>query len=154
MCIRDSILTATRTSEVRFAHVDEFQDDVWIIPKERTKTGQEHRVPLTDEALRVLDLTSNNRQGALIFPSPTGKALSDAAMARFMEREGYSERPHGFRATFRTWVEEQTTTEYEVKESALGHSVDAGIVGVYQRSDRLEKRRKLMSKWARFLCSA
>ena len=72
-------------------------------------------------------------------------------MSRFMEREGYKARPHGFRATFRTWVEEQTDTPFEVKESALAHKVDVGVVGAYQRSDRLEKRRTLMSHWARYL---
>ena len=77
--------------------------------------------------------------------------MSDATMSRFMEREGYDARPHGFRATFRTWVEEQTETEYEVKETALGHKVDKGIVGAYQRSDRLGKRRVLMECWNKYI---
>lgn len=72
-------------------------------------------------------------------------------MSSFMKREGYEARPHGFRATFRTWVEEQTDTPFEVKEAALGHMVDAGVVGAYQRSDRLEKRRILMGMWSEFL---
>ena len=72
-------------------------------------------------------------------------------MAAFMRREGYQARPHGFRATFRTWVEEQTDTPYEVKETTLGHKVDTGIVGAYQRSDRLEKRPELMLAWQEFL---
>jgi integrase len=153
LALRFLILTATRTSEVRFANSDEFEDDVWVIPAERTKTGHEHRVPLTGEALHVLKLAKKNNTGKLLFPAPNGKAMSDATMARFMEREGYSERPHGFRATFRTWVEEQTTAEYEVKETALGHKVDVGIVGAYQRSDRLDKRRVLMEQWEAFLLS-
>jgi integrase len=149
--LRFLILTAARTSEVRLAQFGEFHDDVWIIPPERTKTGQEHRIPLTNEAMAVVILVTSGGSRNLVFPSPTGKAMSDAAMARFMEREGYNERPHGFRATFRTWVEEQTTTEYEVKETALGHRVDTGIVGAYQRSDRLEKRRVLMKAWEGFI---
>ena len=72
-------------------------------------------------------------------------------MSRPMEREGYTYRPHGFRASFRTWVEEQTETPFEVKETALGHKVDVGIVGAYQRSDRLEKRRVLMQRWSSFI---
>jgi integrase len=72
-------------------------------------------------------------------------------MAAFMKREGYEARPHGLRATFRTWVEEQTDTDYEVKETALGHTVDSGVVRAYQRSDRLEKRRTLMNAWQDFL---
>ena len=80
--------------------------------------------------------------------------MSDAAMSAFLKREGYACRPHGFRASFRTWVEEQTETPFEVKESALGHKVDAGVVGAYQRSDRLEKRRTLMNEWAAFISSS
>ena len=79
--------------------------------------------------------------------------MSDATMSRFMEREGYDARPHGFRATFRTWVEETTETPYEVKESALGHKVDGETVRAYQRSDRLEKRRVLLEGWCQFLTS-
>lgn len=149
--LRFLILTAARTSEVRFATFDEIQEDVWVIPAARTKAGHEHRIPLSREALRTIGMVPSVKGSNLIFPSPKGKAMSDAAMARFMEREGYTERPHGFRATFRTWVEEQTTTEYEVKETALGHKVDTGIVGAYQRSDRLEKRRVLMEEWESFL---
>ena len=60
------------------------------------------------------------------------------AMSSLMKREGYEARPHGFRSTFRTWVEEKTDTPFEVKESALAHHVDAGVVSAYQRSDRLD----------------
>ncbi len=87
----------------------------------------------------------------LLFPSNTGRPLSDAAMSKFMKDNGYDARPHGFRATFRTWVEEKTVTEYEVKETALGHAVDTGVVRAYQRSDRFKKRKVLLQSWADFL---
>lgn len=58
-----------------------------------------------------------------------------------MEREKLKYRPHGFRATFRTWVEEQTDTPFEVAEAAIGHVVEGDVVRAYQRSDRLEKRK-------------
>lgn len=48
-------------------------------------------------------------------------------------------------------LKSKTDTAFEVKEAALGHAVDSGIVGAYQRSDRLEKRRKLMQKWEQFV---
>lgn len=149
--LRFLILTAARTSEVRFATFDEINGDIWLLPPERTKTGQEHRVPLTDEALSVIEIAKQAGGQILLFPSVREKPMSDATMSRFMEREGYEARPHGFRATFRTWVEEQTDTEYEVKETALGHRVDSDVVRAYQRSDRLEKRRILMEKWAKHL---
>jgi len=151
LALRFLILTATRTGEVRFATKDEFQDDVWTIPAKRTKTGVEHRVPLNKECLKIIEQALESSTSDFLFPSPTGKAMSDATMSRFMEREGYTCRPHGFRASFRTWVEEQTDTPFEVKEAALGHKVDLGIVGAYQRSDRLEKRRALLSDWSDFV---
>ena len=76
---------------------------------------------------------------------------SGLKMAGLMKREGYEHRPHGFRASFRTWCEECTDTPFEVKEAALGHVVDAGVVGAYQRSDRLEKRSFLMDLWGSWL---
>jgi integrase len=153
LALRFLMLTATRTSEVRLARFDEIRGDVWILSKNRTKSGNEHRVPLAGEALKIIQEARHHDAQEFLFPSPKNKPMSDAAMSSFMEREGYVERPHGFRATFRTWVEEQTSTEYEVKETALGHKVDIGIVGAYQRSDRLEKRRILMDKWEQFLIS-
>ncbi len=77
--------------------------------------------------------------------------MSNAAMSKLMRDNGFVARPHGFRATFRTWVEEQTSTPFEVKETALGHVVDTGVVGTYYRSDRLEKRMKLLSEWSNFM---
>lgn len=153
LALRFLILTIARTSEVRFAGFHEFEGSVWTLDASRTKTGKSHRIPLSGEAHKVLQLARNSDQQTLLFPTEKGKSLSDAAMSAFMKREGYEARPHGFRATFRTWVEETTDTPFEVKESALGHNVDAGTVGAYQRSDRLEKRAKLMQQWADFLLS-
>ena len=151
LALRLLILTVTRTSEVRLANKDEFEGGIWIIPAERTKTGVERRVPLDDECLKIIEQAKQHSTSDFLFSSPTGKAMSDAAMAQLMIREGYDYRPHGFRASFRTWVEEQTDMPFEVKESCLGHKVDTGIVGAYQRSDRLDKRRELMEKWANFV---
>ena len=151
--LRFLILTAARTSEVRFATYSEVEEEVWTIPASRTKTNQEHRVPLVSGVVALLREVRSRSVNDLVFPTPRGKAMSDAAMSAFLKREGYTCRPHGFRASFRTWVEEQTTTPFEVKESALGHKVDRGVVGAYRRSDRLEKRRVLMEEWAAFIGS-
>lgn len=147
LALRFLMLTVARTSEIRYARADEIVDDVLIIPADRTKTGQEHRIPLSPEAMAVVAQASDMQTSDLLFPAPRGKAMSDATMSRFMERAGYEARPHGFRATFRTWVEEQTDAPYEVKESCLGHAVDSTVVRAYQRSDRLERRRALLSEW-------
>lgn len=147
LALRFLILTAARTSEVRLATFNEVQDGVWTLSPERTKTGREHRVPLTEEALAIVSIARERSPNEFLFPALRGKPISDMAMSTFMKREGYEARPHGFRTTFRTWAEEQTDAAFEVKEGALGHQVDAGVVGAYQRSDRLERRRSLLVDW-------
>lgn len=151
LALRFLILTIARTSEVRFATFDEIDNDVWYLSPKRTKTGREHRVPLTDEALAVLAAAPKDHPDGLIFPSPTGGPLSDAAMSAFMKREGFMARPHGMRATFRTWAENETDADWETKEGALGHTIGNQVERAYQRSDRLGSRRHLLSSWAKFL---
>ena len=149
--LRFLMLTAARTGEVRFATHDEIEGNVLVIPTERTKTNREHKIPLTDEALRCIEEAHKFEGSNLLFPSARGKPLSDATMSRFMEREGYEARPHGFRATFRSWAEECTDAPFEVKEACLGHVVDKGVVGAYQRGERQAQRRLLLSDWSHYL---
>jgi len=152
--LRFLMLTVARTSEVRLAPFSEFEKDVWTIPAERTKTAREHRVPLVPAAQRIVIARREASGSEFLFPSFGGQPISDAAMAKLMKDAGLAFRPHGFRATFRTWVEEQTDATFEVKEGCLGHMVDAGVVGAYQRSDRLVRRRALIDVWAKFLTRA
>ncbi|MFM2339742.1 MAG: hypothetical protein RLZZ360_378 [Candidatus Parcubacteria bacterium] len=149
--LRFLILTAARTGEVRYARHSYIEDKVLTLPPEITKTGREHKIPLTSEAAAVINAAKLQDSQDLLFPSPTGKTFSDATMSRLMQREGLVYRPHGFRATFRTWVEEQTDTPLEVAEAALGHVVEGQVIRAYQRSDRLEKRRSLLVKWSKYL---
>lgn len=151
LALRFLILTVTRTSEVRLSTFDEFENDIWTIPASKTKTDQERRVPLCAEALSILKTARDVSVSKHPFSTPSGKPMSDAAMSQLMIREKLPYRPHGFRATFRTWVEEKTDTPFEVKEAALGHKVDKGIVGAYQRSDRIEKRRELQTLWSSYV---
>ena len=67
---------------------------------------------------------------------------------RHMGRVGVT--PHGFLATFSTWVTEQTDTPTEIRELALAHVSGDKVAAAYQRSVLLEKRRTLMERWGRF----
>jgi integrase len=151
LALRFLMLTVARTSEVRFATFDEIKGDIWHLAPERTKSDREHKIPLTDVALAVVETARALSPNEYLFPSFRGKPLSDAAMALLMKREGYTARPHGFRSSFRTWAEEQTDAPFEVKEAVLGHLVDAGVVGAYQRSDRLVARKNLLLQWEAML---
>lgn len=151
LALRFLMLTVARTSEVRFATFNEFDEDIWNLPAARTKTGRDRRIPLTKEAAAIVARARSHSNGEYLFPSVGGKPLSDAGMAAIMKRQGLTARPHGLRATFRTWVEEKTDTPFEVKESALGHVVDSDVVRAYQRSDRFERRKGLMQLWEQYL---
>ena len=151
VALRFLMLTLARTSEVRFATFDEIQDDVWVLAPERTKTNRQHRIPLTDKASAIVRTARNKSNCHYLFPSPSGKPLSDAAMSAFMKREGMKARPHGMRATFRTWAENETDADWETKEMTLGHSVGTKVERAYQRSDKFESRRALLTQWADYL---
>lgn len=151
VALRFLMLTLGRTSEVRLATFDEIAADVWLLTAERRKVGPDFRIPLSAEAFRLVKERRRASSNAYLFPAYKGQPLSDAAMAKVMKNAGLEARPHGFRATFRTWAEEQTDAAFELKEACLGHAVDTGVVGAYQRSDRLVKRRALMTTWAEFL---
>lgn len=151
LALRFLMLTLARTSEVRLATFTEIEGDVWTLPAERTKTGREHRVPLTEEAIRIVERCRELSLNDYLFPACKGKPISDMAMSALMRRAGKVARPHGFRATFRTWAEECMDAPFEVKEAVLGHAVDLGVIGAYQRSDRLARRRILTSDWADYL---
>jgi len=62
--------------------------------------------------------------------------------------------PHGFRSTFRDWGAEQTSYPDEIRKAASGHTVGDSVQQAYQRTDLLEKRRRMMDDWAKFLDQA
>lgn len=151
LALRFLMLTAARSSEVRFATFDEIQDDAWHLTENRTKTGKAMRVPLSDAALGVAEQARTQSTDQFLFPSPKGGALSENAMSTLMKRAEMTARPHGLRATFRTWAENETDADWETKESSLGHTIGNQVERAYQRSDLFDKRRALMTSWAHFL---
>ncbi len=155
LALRFVILTAARSGEVRGATWSEMdvEDRVWRIPGERMKTGAEHRVPLSEAALDVLERAKGLSGGGFVFPSPvrTGRPLSDATLPNLLRTTGLATRTtvHGFRSSFRDWCAD-TGEPREIAEAALAHSV-GGVEGAYFRSDLFERRRRLMDTWATYL---
>lgn len=158
LCLRFLVLTAARSGESRGAIWTEIDAEAreWHIPADRMKAGVEHRQPLNDAAMAVLEQARelDDRSG-LIFPSPTrrGKPLSDMALTKVLRDNGLAERTtvHGFRSAFRDWAAERTDTEHAVMELALAHQIGSAVERAYARSDLLERRRELMARWAAFL---
>lgn len=148
LALRFAILTAARSGEVRGACWSEIEGSTWIIPAERMKGGLEHRVPLSDEALDVLE-TIKGFDDDLIFPgSQGGKPLSDMSLTAVLKRLDVPVTVHGFRSTFRDWVGECTNTPREIAEMSLAHSVGNVVEQAYARSTLFEKRKVLMDRWA------
>ena len=146
-------LTATRSGEVRNATWDEINlaTATWTIPPEHTKTRQKHRVPLSTGALTVLfTARQKSTSTGLIFPSPTGRIMSNATMSKLCKENQVGCVPHGMRSSFRDWCGE-TGVSREVAERALGHEIRNAVEKAYARTDLLEQRRELMEQWSRYL---
>jgi integrase len=149
-----TVLTAARSGEVRGARWDEVDIDkaVWTIPPERMKMNREHRVPLSQQAVEILQQAQAQRdESGLIFPSVTGKELSDMTLSKLVREQGIKSTVHGFRSSFRTWCQEKTNVQAEVAEAALAHVKADKVEAAYARSDLFEKRTQLMESWANFL---
>jgi integrase len=150
------ILTAARSGEARGARWDEIKNEIWTVPGNRMKTHKPHRVPLSHEALAVLDRV-RGLDDDLIFPSPTrhsiAKAhpLSDTVFKALMDRMGRAGlTTHGFRSTFRDWCGEGAHADREVAEAALSHAVGDRVERAYARSDLFDRRSGLMQAWGRY----
>jgi hypothetical protein len=128
---------------------------LWTIPAERMKAGKEHRAPLSDAAMAILDKMQAIRSGDYVFPGRLrGRSLSSMSLLvvmRGMGRRGLT--THGFRSSFRDWAAERTAFPAEVAEMALAHTVADAVERAYRRGDLFEKRRQLAEAWATF-CAA
>lgn len=146
--IRFVLLTAVRSGEARLAEWGEIDlsGKIWTIPKERTKTGRELIVPLTDQAIAVLP----QRDEGVVF-TQDGQALPIMAMPNWISKNHAGITMHGFRSAFRDFAGDKTDFPREIAEMALGHKVGNSVELAYRRGDALEKRRQLMEAWATYL---
>jgi integrase len=156
LALQFTILTAARTNEAIAAQWPEFDFDnsLWSVSADRMKGGRDHRVPLSEAAVAVLERAKELRSGEFVFLSlPHDRPLSNMAMLSLLARMHRSDLTvHGFRATFRTWAGECTRFPREIAEAALAHVVGDETERAYQRGDLLERRRELMREWSIF-CS-
>ena len=149
-----TILTATRTKESLGARWEEFDlnSRIWTIPKERMKAGVEHRIPLSDQAMKMVLKMAEYKMSDYVFPNRSnGKPMSNAGMSSVLKRlERTDITVHGFRSTFRDYVAEKTNTPGRIAEAALAHKLKDASEAAYQRGDLIEKRKILMQSWANY----
>jgi len=166
-------MTASRSGEIRGMRWEEVQlfDDteaqkrgylgIWMRPSERMKARREHRVPITPAMYELISNT--NDQTGLVFKSTNHTTLSDMTLSALMKRmhasdeKGFVDQrsaipavPHGLRSTFRDWVAE-TGQSREAAELQLAHKFGSAVEHAYYRTDLVDERAKLLSKWHNFL---
>jgi integrase len=150
------ILTAARSGEAlgaRWSEID-MKAKVWTVPAGRMKRGVEHRVPLCERAIEIVEDLAKVKVSDLVFPGvKPGKSLTNAAPDRLLRRMKVDEFAtlHGFRSSFRDWCGECTSFPREVAEAALAHAIGDETERAYRRADALAKRRELMDAWASYL---
>lgn len=151
LALRLLILTGARSGPLRHIHEREIEGDVWTIPAEgmkgRKDATSDFRLPLSTEAMAVIEAARRHARGGFLLPSQRRGVISDMTMANYMAREGMEFRPHGFRSSLRDWIAETTSTPFEVAETVLGHVVGRSVERAYRRTDFLEQRRVVMEAW-------
>jgi integrase len=169
-----TILTAARTGEVigaQWSEID-FEARLWIRPATRMKARKDHRVPLCDAAMAILQamrdaFLTGRRELLALYDKPIpndipldgfifggmrrGKGLSNMSLLKVLKSMGRADlTTHGFRSTFRDWAAETTNYPNEVVEMALAHTIAGKVEAAYRRGDLLDKRRELMRDWSAF----
>ena len=166
-------LCASRSGEIRGMHWDEIElynsskaykegyIGIWTLPANRMKARTEHRVPITQPMLDILQNTESNT--GLVFPSRKNTPISDMTLSALMRRMNQSDEqgfldkktqkpavPHGLRSTFRDWVAE-TGKSREAAELQLAHKFGSKVEHSYYRTDLLDQRAQLLNEWFQFL---
>lgn len=153
-----AILTAARSGEVigaKWSEID-MAKKVWTVAASRMKARREHRVPLSDDAIKTLNQMAQQVQSEYVFPGlQQGKPLSNMSLLQVLKRLGRADlTTHGFRSTFRDWAAETTGYPQEVCEMALAHAIANKAEAAYRRGDLFEKRRRLMQDWANYCANS
>ena len=160
-CLEFTALTAVRSGEARLATWDEINQKtgVWTIPASRMKRGLEHKVPLCYATMDLLKEARNltcpdwprEEASGLVFPSPSGRPLTDNTMSKLLRENKIGCVPHGMRSSFRDWAAECTEVPKEIAEHALHHIEGSAAERSYRRTDYFQKRGGLMRDWANYV---
>ncbi len=155
LALRLLILTGGRTFPLRHIHKNQIEGDVWIIPAENMKGRRdattEFRVPLSSEALKVIEQARYLSKSDFILSVTGHGPLGESNILQHMKRARLEARPHEFRSSLRDWLAETTDAPYELAETILSHTVGGQVERAYRRTDYLKQRRVYMDKWAAYV---
>ena len=162
IALRLACLTLQRGGEVCGIHTGEidFEAKLWTIPASRMKTKRIHLVPLSDEAMKLINYAVALHGDGYLFPSPRdkNKHIDRRGFTRAMSRIGDAMEiengtPHDLRRTGATnLTSERVGIPRFIVSQVLGHSGDTGggatITGTYDRNDYLKEKRRALDAWA------
>ena len=160
--MRFVIYTFVRTSELRLAEWKEFElksaNPVWTIPAERMKMRREHLVPLSKQAIQILQQVAEISGGeSLVFPSQNNpnKPMSENTLLFAIYRMGYHSRAttHGFRSVASTILNESEKWHPDAIERELAHVESNKVRAAYDRAEHFPERRRMMQWGAHYLDS-
>jgi integrase len=158
LAIRLMLLTFVRTGELIKATWDEFDldDAQWTIPAERMKMRRPHIVPLSRQAIAVLQQLyelNGRSQWILASPSKPRQHMSNGTILMALKRMGYGGRMtgHGFRALAMTTIQEKLKYPHDVVDRQLAHAPGDKLAAAYDRAQYLDERRTMMQAWADYL---
>ena len=159
LALQLSPLVFTRPGELRhmeWSEVD-FENALWSIPAEKMKMRESHLVPLSRQALKILEEVKK-LTGASKYAFPSGRTfdrpMSNNAILAALRRMGYTKdemTPHGFRAMARTILDEVLQVRPDFIEAQLAHRVLDPLGRSYNRTQHLNERRNMMQTWADYL---
>jgi integrase len=133
-------------------------DNVWRLPPTRTKQGRPQSYPLCARLVELLERQKiySGRSPFVFEGRRPNRPLTGRSLLSFLRGMGYDKTEvdvHGFRASFRTWMEHETGNKFswETKETAIGHAVGNATERAYIRGEPLKSRWELLLAWATYI---
>ncbi len=160
LAIKFQILTFVRPGNIRFCEWKEidFKNSLWIIPKEKMKTGFSHVVPLSKQSIKILEqikIITGDDKYVFNYPNKNDKPLSEGTLIKAvrtiaLNTVGYKIVPHGFRHTASTFLNEMGFNQMYI-EKQLAHKDTNKVRGIYNKAEYLTQRTFMMQFWADYL---
>lgn len=151
-------LTWVRTQELRLMEFGEVDGGVWRIPAGKMKRRRDHMVPLSRQALELVEhMRQRSRGSNYVFPNDRrqDRPMSENAVLYLIGRMGYGGQMtgHGWRTIGSTWANEAGYTADAI-ERQLAHAPDDRTRAVYNKAEYLPERRAMLQAWADWLMGA
>lgn len=148
-------LTWTRTAELRGMLWKEIEGEVWRVPASRMKRRRDHVVPLSKQALVIIEkMRARSKGSEYVFPNDRrlDRPMSENSILYLLGRMGYGQKMtgHGWRSIASTWANENGYPSDAI-ERQLAHSPDDKVRAVYMRSEFMEVRAKMLADYANWL---